>query len=163
MAKYAITPEGQLTAEGKVIGCVREGALELNEEASLHGTVLMYLKGLAFDWIQSNLAKESQRDSVRHEGTAGTSEAMQTSLAPPQEERQPHATEIPPAPPQDPYLGDKTPAFMEWVAKFHPDEFAKRYAGRKTPVTDHRGVPIGPDVPESSITPEAPEVWMKKR
>ena len=39
---------------------------------------------------------------------------------------------IPPAPEMDPMAGDKTPAFVEWLRDFYPEEFARRYAGRKT-------------------------------
>lgn len=37
---------------------------------------------------------------------------------------------IPPA--QDPLLGDKTPAYVEWLRDNAPVEFHRRYAGRKT-------------------------------
>lgn len=40
--------------------------------------------------------------------------------------------EIPPCPPYDPNFGDKTPAVVEWYREHRPDEFATKYAGRKT-------------------------------
>ena len=46
-------------------------------------------------------------------------------------EPSPPPQEVPPAPEMDPRLGDKTPAYMEWLAKFFPEDFKKRYAGRK--------------------------------
>lgn len=36
------------------------------------------------------------------------------------------------APEMDPALGDKTPAFVDWMHTHHPEEAAKRYLGRKT-------------------------------
>lgn len=35
-------------------------------------------------------------------------------------------------PAQDPSLGDKTPAVVEWYRDNQPEEFARRYHGRKT-------------------------------
>lgn len=35
-----------------------------------------------------------------------------------------------PEPPQD-HRGDKTPAYIEWLHRNHPEEAAKRYANRK--------------------------------
>ena len=38
----------------------------------------------------------------------------------------------PPQPEMDMMLGDKTPAFVEWLRDYSPEEFKKRYAGRTT-------------------------------
>jgi hypothetical protein len=35
-------------------------------------------------------------------------------------------------PEMDPQLGDKTPAYVEWLRDNAPVEFQRRYAGRKT-------------------------------
>jgi hypothetical protein len=35
-------------------------------------------------------------------------------------------------PDMDPMLGDKTPAYVEWLRDNAPVEFHRRYAGRKT-------------------------------
>lgn len=35
-------------------------------------------------------------------------------------------------PEMDPLLGDKTPAYVEWLRDNAPVEFHRRYAGRKT-------------------------------
>lgn len=35
-------------------------------------------------------------------------------------------------PDMDPMLGDKTPAYVEWLRDNAPVEFRRRYAGRKT-------------------------------
>lgn len=34
---------------------------------------------------------------------------------------------IPPRPAMDPEKGDKTPALVEWLAKYAPEEFSERY------------------------------------
>jgi hypothetical protein len=36
------------------------------------------------------------------------------------------------APDLDPMLGDKTPAYVEWLRDNDPEEFARRYSGRRT-------------------------------
>jgi hypothetical protein len=38
----------------------------------------------------------------------------------------------PPMPEADPMLGDKTPELVEWYRDNDPDEYARRYRGRKT-------------------------------
>lgn len=45
--------------------------------------------------------------------------------------------EIPPAPDMDPMLGDKTPAYVEWVRDNDPAEFKSRYSGRTTHLGYH--------------------------
>lgn len=45
--------------------------------------------------------------------------------------------DIPPAPEMEQMLGDKTPAYVEWVRDHHPQEFATRYAGRRTHLGYH--------------------------
>lgn len=44
---------------------------------------------------------------------------------------------IPPAPEMEQMLGDKTPAYVEWMRDYHPQEFATRYAGRRTHLGYH--------------------------
>jgi hypothetical protein len=85
----------------------------------------------------------------------------------------PPPQDVPPEPEMDPRLGDKTPAYMEWLAKFYPEDFKKRYAGRKVfgermpPVITEAKVresnplpPVGSDVPASSMAKEAKEQWL---
>ena len=78
-------------------------------------------------------------------------------------------------PAQDPTMGDKTPAYVEWMFKNKPEEAKKRYAGRKVlgvhlpvgldkvpqfPKTDVK--PAGGDIPETSMEKEAPEQWLNR-
>jgi hypothetical protein len=80
--------------------------------------------------------------------------------------------EIPPAPEMDVRMGDKTPAYVEWLAKYNPEEFRKRYVGRKVlgqrmpPVITTINLPkakpvapIGADIPEDAMAKEPKEEW----
>lgn len=40
--------------------------------------------------------------------------------------------DIPPCPPEDLRYGDKTPSVVAWFKEHNPDEFARKYANRKT-------------------------------
>jgi len=86
----------------------------------------------------------------------------------------PPPQEVPPAPGMDPRLGDKDPAYMEWLAKFYPEDFKKRYAGRKVfgermpPVIAEAKVPkegkplppLGSDIPQDAMAKERKEEWL---
>jgi hypothetical protein len=39
--------------------------------------------------------------------------------------------EIPPPPALDPQAGDKTPAYVEWLRQYHPEEYVARFSTRK--------------------------------
>lgn len=39
---------------------------------------------------------------------------------------------------EDPAMGDKTPAVVEWYQTNDPDEYVRRYSGRKTHISDRR-------------------------
>jgi hypothetical protein len=41
------------------------------------------------------------------------------------------AEPIPPAPELDPQAGDKTPAYVEWLREYHPEEYVARFSARK--------------------------------
>lgn len=45
--------------------------------------------------------------------------------------------DIPPQPEMDPMLGDKTPAFVEWLRDYQPEQFKSQYAGRTTHLGYH--------------------------
>lgn len=66
--------------------------------------------------------------------------ATEPAAAPeaPKPEPKPEAlTKSPTEPPAlDPTLGDKTPAYVEWLRDNKPKEFEKRYKGRKTHLSD---------------------------
>lgn len=54
----------------------------------------------------------------------------------PEEPKTKGGKSIPPPPEMDPGLGDKTPAYVEWMRDHHPEQFAKQYHNRKTHITD---------------------------
>lgn len=51
--------------------------------------------------------------------------------------KKPDTKDIPPQPEMDPMLGDKTPAFVEWLRDHRPEEFQTRYEGRRTHLGYH--------------------------
>lgn len=55
--------------------------------------------------------------------------AVLTDIAPTETPETSHTT-VPPE--MDPMLGDKTPAYVEWLRDNAPVEFQRRYAGRRT-------------------------------
>ncbi len=38
---------------------------------------------------------------------------------------------IPEAPAKDPAMGEKTPKYVEWLKKYHPKDFAKKFTNWK--------------------------------
>jgi hypothetical protein len=42
-----------------------------------------------------------------------------------------YSTHYPKEPPMDPKMGDKTPAYVMWYRRVHPDKFDEKYRGRK--------------------------------
>jgi hypothetical protein len=67
--------------------------------------------------------EEKDEDQKATETTEGTRATKGTGKA----------AEIPPCPPGDPAMGDKTPAVMAWYKEYHPEEYERRYAGRTVP------------------------------
>jgi hypothetical protein len=47
-----------------------------------------------------------------------------------EETKEQKKAQVPDPPDCDPALGDLTPAYIEWVKKFYPDDFKARYQGR---------------------------------
>lgn len=61
-------------------------------------------------------------------GSGPTSLENETNPPPAPKPQKLKKGEIPPAPPLDPYQGPKTPAYMDWMKKYHPKDYAKKYA-----------------------------------
>jgi hypothetical protein len=146
MPRYQITPNGQITDSGEVIGWVEGGTNLIFKEG-------VEVSGQARGYLERLLNPEGPEEATPpSEGGPGDA-----TEPPPQ----PHAPEIPPAPKQDPRMGDKTPAYREWFRKHHTqEEYEKRYGGRK--VSDTPG-PLygGGDIPEEQTWKDNPEVWFK--
>lgn len=62
---------------------------------------------------------------------------------------------IPKPPPMHPKYGDKTPAYVEWMRHYKPDEAAKLYKGRQLGIPE----PSGGDIPASHMGAEPAEEW----
>jgi hypothetical protein len=151
MSRYQITPNGQITDEGKAIGWVEGGTnLVFQEGVEVSGQARAYLE---------RLLKAAEGESVEVFEEEHTQEAM-----PPDPGRE-YDRPAPPGfyaePPQDPRMGDKTPAWRNWFRMTHSqDEYQKRYAGRK--VSDAPG-PLygGGDIPAEQTWKDNPEIWFK--
>ena len=153
MPRYQITPNGQITDEGKAIGWVEGGTnLIFQEGVEVSGQARAYLERLL------KLAEGESPGEVFEEEHPREAPAP----APPVPWRQTRANpDFYPEPPQDPRMGDKTPAWRAWFRMTHTqDEYQKRYAGRK--VSDEPG-PLygGGDIPESQVWKDNPEIWFK--
>lgn len=85
------------------------------------------------------------------------------------------APDVPPPPPQDPRYGDKTPAYVEYMFKFFPDQAKQLYGGRKvmgkllppviSDVPNFERKPLPPlegDLSTDAMETEPDEVWMRK-
>lgn len=57
--------------------------------------------------------------------------AMKQAPAKTGESKRQGAGKIPPCPPSNPRLGDKTPEVVAWWFKYNPKEAEERYQGRK--------------------------------
>jgi hypothetical protein len=142
MSRYQITPNGQITDNGEPIGWVEGGTnLIFKEGVEVSGQARGYLERL-LNPEEGKPPVEVCEEEAR--------EAM--NPAPP---------DFYPEPPQDPRMGDKTPAWRNWFRMTHSqDEYQKRYAGRK--VSDAPG-PLygGGDIPAEQTWKDNPEVWFK--
>jgi len=79
----------------------------------------------------------------------------------PMEPSPPPHLEVPRAPELHPKLGDKTPAYMEWLATYRPEEFDKKYRGRKTHLTTGMNphLEMDGDIPPGHMQQEKKEEW----
>jgi hypothetical protein len=146
MAKYHIEADGAITEEGEQIGWV-EG-----------GTILHFKPGVEISGQARSFLEKQLSEVIMPEGKTRAEIFAEDQKRP--EEQKPHASEIPPEPPQDPRLGDKTPAYMQWLGTYFPEKYEERYKGRRTHLNVGPNPHIqGGDVPESHFSADPKEEW----
>lgn len=159
--RYKAEPDGRITKDGQQIGSfdLESGLMTLPEELNEVGKV--HIKAQVFDILLSRLKDRAQ---AKPEGKTlievFASEQEPSCQDIEKREDWPRA-QIPPEPEMDPKLGDKTPAWMQWLATYFPEKFKVRFKGRKTHLTTGINPHLSSigDVPESSFAKEATEEW----
>lgn len=177
MGSYSIKPDGAIFCRNQMIGNfdISTGFFALDIEVPPVG--LTHIKAQAYDlmmarqkdrtkdkpYCQKPPTSDNERGKtlieVFKEDEAKAHEQMSSLLGP--ASREEYAShQPPPPPPMDPRLGDKTPAWMEWLGHYFPEEFKKRFKGRKTHLTTGINPHLSTgDVPESHFAKEAAEEW----
>jgi hypothetical protein len=115
------------------------------------------------------LVKRNRRGKRRHVPRPGQPNIVKFEASP----RDKPPVEAPPE--KDPRYGDKTPAYVEWMFKCHPEEAKKKYGGRviqgiRMPLVIEKvpelptipDLPIGSDLPSSAMALEKAEEWIKR-
>lgn len=175
MSRYAIQKDGRITFKRRTIGRYDPLTGKILEDVLVSWQARAYVKRLI-------AAQTNGKEAMNEEHTQ---DAMEDKDMPPEEavsvktedpkqpmEPSPSPQEVPLAPEMDPRLGDKTPAYMQWMAKFHPEKFKKQYAGRKVmgvrmpfaidepKVPESKPLaPLEGDLPEDAMAKEPKEEW----
>src|SRR5262245_392862 len=121
--KYSVTPDGQIRKGEAVVGFYDPATGRIEEPGKFPQGALSAIKSLILDEVIAQRIAH-QPPAPPEAGEQHTAATMRAAFAP----------DIPPEPPMDPRMGDKTPAYMEWLSKYHPELYEARYKGRKTPV-----------------------------
>ena len=165
MADYNVLPDGTIRRKNQTIGYLDEsGAILLDIEVAPVG--MTHIKAQAYDLMMARQKNRANDKPVgkplievfREEEAIAREQAV--SLLGPGSREEYASHQPPPPPPMDPRLGDKTPAWMEWLGHYFPEEFRKRFKGRKTHLTTGINPHLSTgDVPESHFAKEAAEEW----
>ena len=146
--RYAVHPSGNITRGEEIVGTFDPTTGQILTMVFPEGA-LSTVKALVLDAIiESRIAH--QPAAPPEAGPVHTAEAMKAAVP----------RDVPPAPEQHPRLGDKTPAYMAWLAKYHPDQFQERYKGRRTHITTGINPHLSAgDIPPGHIETETTEEW----
>jgi hypothetical protein len=132
--------EGIIFRRGEEVGHYDE---ETNAITSLREDLPKQIRGILGNKLAGLKARGKPLIEVLAPRPAVTAESEYSSYQPP------------PAPEMDPKLGDKTPAYIEWMRKYKPQEAEQRYHNRKFSA-EAQSKPSGDvDIPD-----EPKEVWM---
>lgn len=129
-----ITPEGVVSKDGEVIAGIKDGICASTK--TLAPTVKAAVKRTAGIGLKFEVYTVEEDEPQAPAATPPPAPDKPAAKAPP--------ASIPPAPPQNPAMGDKTPAYVEWFRQNHSkEECAAKYPERrKVPASDaefHRG------------------------
>lgn len=98
------------------------------------GQIATALKEAGYSVEGYKLGGEDEQSSTQNDAPpVTTSEATNQSPTPPPTPAPKQEKVKPPMPEQDPLAGDKTPAVVDWYKQYEPEEYQRRYAGRKIP------------------------------
>ena len=165
MPRYAVTESGKVYLDHKLIGSIdlATGALSLPEKVLKAKIAVMVIKAEAFDQLMAKRGKPLIEIFAAEAPDPGRAfdrpQEQAPSLLGPESRDEYASFQPPPEPPMDPRLGDKTPAYMQWLGTYFPEKYRARYKGRKTHLNTGRNPHIGPtgDVPDDHFGYERAE------
>lgn len=155
---YMIDDAGKLFRKGEEIGKIEDDQLTLKPEAKkYHAAVTRWLREKA---DEEEAAPAPEPEAPKKKLTPAEQEELDNKgIAKEAQEEAAKAralwkddvdfakrNNIPEPPKKNPQFGDKTPAFVEWLNKYRPDEYVKRYG-----VKGKGKVPVIVTNPETGI------------